>query len=91
MRHKQAFGDSSRTFLRSGHVSEPEPDVKKCCRLVAASRSTTLKPEVMGSWLFSHSVTSDSVAPWTEALQASWSVIVSQSLLKLTSIESVMP
>ena len=81
MRHKQAFGDSSRTFLRSGHVSEPEPDVKKCCRLVAASRSTTLKPEVMGSWLFSHSVTSDSVAPWTEALQASWSVIVSQGLL----------
>ena len=80
MRHRQAFGDSSRTFRCSGHVSEPEPDMKKCCRLMAASRSTTLKPEVMGS-----------VTPWTEARQASWSFIVSQSLLKLTSIELVMP
>ena len=31
------------------------------------------------------------VTPWTAACQASWSFTVSQSLLKLMSIESVMP
>ena len=31
------------------------------------------------------------VTPWTAALQASLSFIISQSLLKLMSIESVMP
>ena len=34
---------------------------------------------------------SDSVTPWTAARQASLSITNSQSLLKLTSIESVMP
>ena len=41
--------------------------------------------------LFSHSVMSNSVTPWTAALQASLSITNSQSLLKLMSIESVMP
>ena len=40
---------------------------------------------------FSHSVTSDSATPWTAALQASLPFTISQSLLKLISIESVMP
>ena len=40
---------------------------------------------------FSHSVVSDSVTPWTPAHQASLSITNSQSLLKLMSIESVMP
>ena len=40
---------------------------------------------------FSCSVMSDSVTPWTEACQASLSLINSQSLLKLIFIESVMP
>ena len=40
---------------------------------------------------FSHSVMSDSVTPWTAARQASLSITNSQSLLKLMSIESVMP
>ena len=40
---------------------------------------------------FSHSVLSDSETPWTAARQASLSVTNSQSLLKLMSIESVMP
>ena len=40
--------------------------------------------------LFSRSVVSNSVNPWTTARQASWSFI-SWSLLKLMSIESVMP
>ena len=40
---------------------------------------------------FSHSVMSDSSTPWTAACQASTSTTNSQSLLKLMSIESVMP
>ena len=41
--------------------------------------------------LFSDSVMSDSVVLWTAVCQASLSCTVSQSLLKLMSIESVMP
>ena len=40
---------------------------------------------------FSHSVMSDSVTPWTAAHQASLSFTISQSFLKLMSIESMMP
>ena len=40
---------------------------------------------------FRRSVVSDSVTPWTAARQASLSITNSRSLLKLTSIESVMP
>ena len=39
---------------------------------------------------FSCSVVSDSVTPWTAAHQASLSITNSQSLLKLTTIDSVM-
>ena len=41
--------------------------------------------------LFSCSVVRDSVTPWTTARQASQSFTISRSLLKLMSIESVMP
>ena len=41
--------------------------------------------------LFSLSVVSDSVTPWTVACQDSLSFTISQSLIKLMSIESVMP
>ena len=41
--------------------------------------------------LFSHLVVSDSVTPWTVAHQASVSLTQSYSLLKLISIEFVMP
>ena len=40
---------------------------------------------------FSRSVMSDSAIPWTAARQASLSITNSQSLLKLMSIELVMP
>ena len=40
---------------------------------------------------FSRSVMSDSATPWTAARQASLSITNSQSLLKLTSIKSVIP
>ena len=40
---------------------------------------------------FSRSVMSDFVTPWTAACQTSLSFTISQSLFKLTSMESVMP
>ena len=40
---------------------------------------------------FSRSVMSNSMTPWTAACQASLSITNSQSVLKLMSIESVMP
>ena len=40
---------------------------------------------------FSHSLMSDSVIPWPAARQASLSFTISLSLLKLMSIESMMP
>ena len=40
---------------------------------------------------FGHSVVSDSATPWTAAYQASLSITNSWSLLKLMSIELVMP
>ena len=40
---------------------------------------------------FSHSVVSESATPWTAAHQASLSITNSYGLLKLMSIESVMP
>ena len=42
-------------------------------------------------WTSVHSVMSDSATPWTAACQASLSFTISWSLLKLMSIESVMP
>ena len=41
--------------------------------------------------LFSRQVASDSATPWTAARQAFLSFTISQSLLRLVSIESVMP
>ena len=45
----------------------------------------------LSSVQFSCSVVSDSATPWTAPCQASLSITNSQSLLKLTSIELVMP
>ena len=49
------------------------------------------KTSFYSSIQFSHSVMSDSVIPWTAACQASLSITNSWSLLRLLSIESVMP
>ena len=49
-----------------------------------------LKPYT-SSVQFSRSVVSDFATPWTAACQASLSITNSRSLLKLMSIESVMP
>ena len=45
----------------------------------------------LNSVQFSHSVVSNSAIPWTAVCQASLSITNSRSLLKLMSIESVMP
>ena len=46
---------------------------------------------LLSALLFSRLVVSDIVTPWTAAWLASLSFTISQSLLKLKSIESVMP
>ena len=46
---------------------------------------------IISSDQFSCSVMSDFATPWTAACQASLSIINSQSLLKLMSIELVIP
>ena len=49
-------------------------------------------PQALSGQLFSHSVMVRLFeSPWTAACQASLSFTISRSLLKLTSIESVMP
>ena len=48
-------------------------------------------PRPINSVQFSHSVMSDFVTPWTTACQASLSITNSLSLLRLVSIELVMP
>ena len=47
--------------------------------------------QLISSVHFSRSVVSDSATPWTAEHQAPLSITNSQSLLKLVSIESVMP
>ena len=53
--------------------------------------SITANVDITFSFLFSHSVMSDSSSPWTAAHQASLSFTISWSLLKPKSIEAVMP
>ena len=51
----------------------------------------SILPHLKDSVQFSRSVMSDSATPWIAAHQAPLSITNSQSLLKLMSIESVMP
>ena len=59
--------------------------------MLAPSSSLSLQSSWSTVQLFSCSVVSDSVTPWTTACQASLSITNSRGLLKLLSIESVMP
>ena len=52
---------------------------------------SVLQGQIFPSVQFSHSVVSDSVTSWIAACQASLSITNSRSLLKLMSIELVMP
>ena len=58
---------------------------------IATNRWTTIDRRMFSSVQFSRSVVSDSATPWTTTRQASLSITYSQSLLKLMSIELVMP
>ena len=70
-------------------------------KVKVAQSSLTLRPHGLYSlwnspgqileWVQFSSVVSNSAIPWTSTLQASLSITNSQSLLKLMSIESVMP
>ena len=57
-------------------------------RIIQCQTLALARPQLL---LSSCSVVSDSVTPWTVALQAFLSFTISWSLLKLMSIESVMP
>ena len=59
--------------------------------LFTESSASVKSFQFLGSVHFSRSVISDSAAPWTAARQASLSITNSWSLVKLMSIESVMP
>ena len=61
------------------------------CLLIKLSNFILKNRKGFDSVQFSHSVVSDSATPWTAACQASLSITNSWSLLKLMSIESVMP
>ena len=64
---------------------------KFCLKSKEVRPKTGYSLKNLSSVQFSHSVVSDSVIPWTAAHQASLSITNSWSLLKVTSIESVMP
>ena len=59
--------------------------------LCRSFKGCALPPSLMFHYQFSRSLVSDSQTPWTAAHQASLSITNSQSLLKLMSIELVMP
>ena len=60
-------------------------DTLGCVHILATVNSAAVNIQ------FSHSVMSDFATPWTAARQASLSITNSWSLLKLMSIELVMP
>ena len=62
-----------------------------CCKLFLHQMRRLGSFFSISSVQFIHSVTSDSLTPWTAACQASLSITNSQSLLKFMSVESVMP
>ena len=61
------------------------------CLILVRWPSKAIKDFGFSSAQFNCSVMSDSATPWTAARQGSLSITSSRSLLKLMSIESVMP
>ena len=76
-------------FPRGGTC--PPPRTVGACALLLMQCLPSRWTTCHGSQLFSCSVLSDSVTPWTAACQAPLSFTVSQNLLRFMSIESVMP
>ena len=79
-----AFSFLSHLLLLSPYLLRSPPKWK-------AHTETPVHGSASKLLLFSCSVLSDSVTPWTAARQASLSITNAWSLLKLMSIESVMP
>ena len=84
----------SRQEYWSGQPCTPPGDLSN----LGIKPTSVMSPALAGGFLpgalpvqFSRSVVSDSATPWIAARQASLSITNSQSSLKLTSMESVMP
>ena len=78
-------------FSYYNHTKWPAPRGPcPLCLTVKDALFSSYRDNLWISW-FNHSVVSDSVTPWTAAFQAYLSITNSWSLLKLMSIESVMP
>ena len=73
---------------KSSVITNKQTEQGLDCTFLLASVVTSVQ---FSSVQFSCSVVSDSVTPWTAARQASLPITNSRSLLKLMSIESVMP
>ena len=95
---KEAHTQDAAHCLRTPTVSPPptalgiatEPR-RRACEMVLVPVPTYSTFHFFSSVQLSHSVVSDSVTPWTGACQASLSITNSWSLLKLVSIELMMP
>ena len=85
----QIFLDMS-IYLRPRRKVRDGQKYFKCDRCVPEKTTSPLQT-MPTSVQFSHSVVSDSATPWTAGRQASLSIPNTQSLLKLMSIELVMP
>ena len=78
-------------FLKEGKLTLSSVSALPLCPEKTKSQTLPSASRVFRCSLFSCSVMSDSVTPWTAACQASLSLTISWSLLKLMSIESMMP
>ena len=92
-RRKSAVGRGERGWwaLRSTGVSNCTGPQRSCKEVLCLSVSLISVSVPFSSVQFSHRVVSNSATPWTAPYQASLSITNSWILLKLMSIESVMP
>ena len=65
-------------------VESPDSKPKRYCSYHLCCISEKLRHKKFKEFKASHSVVSDSATPWTAALQASLSITISRSLLKLS-------
>ena len=93
LEHRERGSDSDAAAVAPDCRSRQGETGRRCGKKKQAQVSFVKpgKREKTQFWLFSHSVTCNSVTPWTAARQASLSITNSRSVLKFTSIGSVMP
>ena len=86
------YGNNMRhTNHAFSHLCSVLPPKVEINHFMVRKQSTLALLFCLSSVQFSHSVVSNSASPWIAAWQASLSVTYSWSLLKLMSIESVIP